>query len=102
METTKKIKQPFKVGQRIFEKQHGYEATVTAHTKRGFKYTFDKFYSIVPRWNWRIEKGAEGECFELGFDGWEKNTGKNKITPPQCYVGPTPFWQQAAAAVKNG
>lgn len=74
------MKQPFKIGQKIFEKQAGRLATVTAHTKKGFRYRFDKSYPLGARIGY-IPMGGTGHCFEAGFDGFEKWTGKNQTTP---------------------
>ena len=73
---TTKFKQPFRVGDRIFEKQRGYVAMVTEHTERGFRYKFDKPVNAAHP---LLGQESGGECYAAGFDGWEKWTGKNRI-----------------------
>jgi hypothetical protein len=77
---------PFKVGQRIREKEpvimfdgkivsvgpnldKGRDAIVTEITERGFKY--DYINAPIP-WIPRLDMSfMGGECFENGFDTWE-------------------------------
>jgi hypothetical protein len=78
------LKQPFKIGQRIFEKQTGNTAKVTKHTGKGFEYKLDKPVNFIPRWGMQF---VGGECFEAGFCGWEKFTGKNRVKPLETVYG---------------
>lgn len=65
------MKYPFKVGDRIQEKGDNWKgpATVIELTEKGFKYKFDKVIPLIHRWGMSMQ---EGECYELGFDTWEK------------------------------
>lgn len=46
-------------------RSNGHEATVTAHTKRGFKYLLAHEYPYIPRWG--MSFSGEGEVF---LDVW--------------------------------
>lgn len=82
----KKIKCPFKVGNRIFDKFSGGVATVEALTKHGFKYTRDIAEPhSVPHMGIFIE-GKTGECTEFGYPNWEIHTGKNETFSDVYYA----------------
>jgi hypothetical protein len=79
------IPQPFSKDDKIFSKSHGYVATVTGLTDKGFTYVLDDPRVLVARWGW-IQHG--GEVYETGFADWELFTGSNTTVPLKVSFGP--------------